>query len=183
MAQADQDRISLRVRPRHRRAALADRGAAGAKSDVPGEETVADAAVSHQAAALRAAGVRARRLNPYLDEAEYERVRDAIKNARNEGLFTPQTLTREQLSATGRVRRIELGRRRGRSDDRLAVRAALPTRPRFTNCACLGLGSGLQQRRRQHASGARPRGLSELLRSVSRGNRLPTAFVLTAERR
>ena len=40
-------------------------------------------------------------LNPYLDEAEYERVRNAVKNARNEGLFTPQTLTREQLSAPG----------------------------------------------------------------------------------
>jgi hypothetical protein len=40
-------------------------------------------------------------LNPYLDEAEYERVRDAIRNARNEGLFTPQTLSREQLSTPG----------------------------------------------------------------------------------
>jgi quinoprotein glucose dehydrogenase len=40
-------------------------------------------------------------LNPYLDEPEYERVRDAIRNARNEGLFTPQTLSREQLSTPG----------------------------------------------------------------------------------
>jgi quinoprotein glucose dehydrogenase len=40
-------------------------------------------------------------LNPYLDQAEYERVRAVLKNARNEGLFTPQTLTREQLSTPG----------------------------------------------------------------------------------
>ena len=40
-------------------------------------------------------------INPYLDEPERERIREIVKNARNEGLFTPQTLSREQLSATG----------------------------------------------------------------------------------
>ena len=40
-------------------------------------------------------------INPYLDEPERERIREIVKNARNEGLFTPQTLSREQLSVTG----------------------------------------------------------------------------------
>jgi quinoprotein glucose dehydrogenase len=40
-------------------------------------------------------------INPYLDEPERERIRETVKNARNEGLFTPQTLTREQLSTPG----------------------------------------------------------------------------------
>jgi quinoprotein glucose dehydrogenase len=40
-------------------------------------------------------------VNPYLDEPERERIREIVKNARNEGLFTPQTLTREQLSTPG----------------------------------------------------------------------------------
>jgi quinoprotein glucose dehydrogenase len=40
-------------------------------------------------------------INPYLDEPERERIRETVKNARNEGLFTPQTLSREQLSTPG----------------------------------------------------------------------------------
>ena len=68
----------------------------------------------------------------------------------------------------GRVRRIELGRRCRRSRDRLALRAH-HRHARASQTARAGrLGSGLQQRRRQHAGGARPRGVSELLRSVSR---------------
>jgi quinoprotein glucose dehydrogenase len=40
-------------------------------------------------------------INPYVDEAEKHRLRETLRNARNEGLFTPQTLTRDQISAPG----------------------------------------------------------------------------------
>ena len=42
-------------------------------------------------------------VNPYLDEAERQRLREIVKNARNEGVFTPQTLTRDQISVPGEL--------------------------------------------------------------------------------
>ena len=50
---ADEDGLHLRARPRHRQAAVPGARDAGAAIDVPGEETVADAARSAQAAAAR----------------------------------------------------------------------------------------------------------------------------------
>jgi quinoprotein glucose dehydrogenase len=40
-------------------------------------------------------------INPYLDDAERARLGVLLQNARNEGLFTPQTLTRDQISMPG----------------------------------------------------------------------------------
>ena len=42
-------------------------------------------------------------INPYLDDEEKERLRGILKQARNEGLFTPQTLTRDQISIPGEL--------------------------------------------------------------------------------
>ena len=40
-------------------------------------------------------------VNPHLDESEREQIRQRMTRARNEGLFTPQTLAREQISFPG----------------------------------------------------------------------------------
>ena len=40
-------------------------------------------------------------INPYLDEDERARIRERLSRARNEGVFTPQTLDREQISVPG----------------------------------------------------------------------------------
>ena len=58
---ADQVRTALRVRPGDRRAALADRGAAGAEERRAGRGVLADAAVPDQAAAVRAPQLRSGR--------------------------------------------------------------------------------------------------------------------------
>ena len=42
-------------------------------------------------------------VNPYVDAPEQERLRGILKSARNEGLFTPQTLTRDQISIPGEL--------------------------------------------------------------------------------
>ncbi len=42
-------------------------------------------------------------INPHLDEAERARLRAILLNARNEGLFTPQTLDRDQISIPGEL--------------------------------------------------------------------------------
>ena len=42
-------------------------------------------------------------INPHLDEAERQRLRGILQNARNEGVFTPQTLTRDQISIPGEL--------------------------------------------------------------------------------
>lgn len=42
-------------------------------------------------------------INPYVDDAERARLRRILQNARNEGLFTPPTLTRDQISIPGEL--------------------------------------------------------------------------------
>jgi glucose dehydrogenase len=42
-------------------------------------------------------------INPHVDETERGRLRGILTNARNEGLFTPQTLTRDQISIPGEL--------------------------------------------------------------------------------
>jgi quinoprotein glucose dehydrogenase len=42
-------------------------------------------------------------INPHLDEAERARLRGILEKARNEGLFTPQTLNRDQISVPGEL--------------------------------------------------------------------------------
>ena len=58
---AHQRRIRIRLRPRHRKAGLADRRASGSQERCSGRSVIADAAVSHQAAALQSARRDARR--------------------------------------------------------------------------------------------------------------------------
>ena len=87
-----QDRVSLRLRSRDRRADLADRRAPGADEDRrAGRAGVADAAVSDDAR-RRSPGRSSRSddINPYmLTPAEREQFKERIAAARNEGLFTP----------------------------------------------------------------------------------------------
>jgi quinoprotein glucose dehydrogenase len=42
-------------------------------------------------------------INPYVDEEEKLKIRDILSKARNEGLFTPQTLDRDQISIPGEL--------------------------------------------------------------------------------
>jgi glucose dehydrogenase len=42
-------------------------------------------------------------INPHVDETERGRLRGILTNARNEGLFTPQALTRDQISIPGEL--------------------------------------------------------------------------------
>ena len=94
------------------------------KSDVPGEESLADAAVPDAAPPPYARlkfGVED--INPYLDEAERRGCAAICRNARNEGLFTPQTLTRDQISIPASSADRTGRGSGGRSDDRHALRA------------------------------------------------------------
>jgi len=42
-------------------------------------------------------------INPYLDAAERERIAGIMKNARNEGIFTPLSITTDQISVPGEL--------------------------------------------------------------------------------
>jgi quinoprotein glucose dehydrogenase len=70
-------------------------------SDVPGEELSRTQPYPTKPPPFARQEFGLEDINPYLDEPERERIRETVKNARNEGLFTPQTLSREQLSTPG----------------------------------------------------------------------------------
>ena len=67
VAHGGQDRIPLRLRSRHRRADLADRGTSRAEEPRAGRAVLADAAVPDQAAAFRQAVVHRDDINPLSD--------------------------------------------------------------------------------------------------------------------
>jgi quinoprotein glucose dehydrogenase len=71
------------------------------KSDVPGEATWPTQPFPSFPKPFARQSFGAGDLNPYLDEAERARLRVIVQNARNEGVFTPQTLTRDQISTPG----------------------------------------------------------------------------------
>jgi quinoprotein glucose dehydrogenase len=71
------------------------------KSDVPGEESWPTQPFPTHVPPFARQTFAADDINPYLDEAERARLRVMLQNARNEGIFTPQTLTREQISVPG----------------------------------------------------------------------------------
>ncbi len=73
------------------------------KSDVPGEESWPTQPFPTRPPPFARLAFTADDINPHLDEAERERLRAIVKNARNEGLFTPQTLTRDQISMPGEL--------------------------------------------------------------------------------
>ena len=88
-----QDRLALRVRPRHRRADLADRGTSGPEERDAGRTELADAAVSDQAR-RRSSSTRSASTTsvPYLPPEEAETFKQRLLAADNKGIFTPISL-------------------------------------------------------------------------------------------
>jgi quinoprotein glucose dehydrogenase len=73
------------------------------KSDVPGEETWPTQPFPTKPEPFARLKFGPEDINPYVDEAEKARLRDILSTARNEGLFTPQTLDRDQISVPGEL--------------------------------------------------------------------------------
>jgi quinoprotein glucose dehydrogenase len=71
------------------------------KSDVPGEQSYPTQPFPTKPAPYARLDFNLEEINPHVDEAERETLRERLRNARNEGVFTPQTLTREQISVPG----------------------------------------------------------------------------------
>jgi quinoprotein glucose dehydrogenase len=71
------------------------------KSDVPGEAAWPTQPFPTHPAPYARLKFGVEDLNPYLDEAERARLKVIVQNARNEGIFTPQTVTRDQISVPG----------------------------------------------------------------------------------
>jgi quinoprotein glucose dehydrogenase len=71
------------------------------KSDVPGEETWPTQPFPTNPPPFARLKWGVDDINPHLDDAEKARLKVMLQNARNEGLFTPQTLTRDQISIPG----------------------------------------------------------------------------------
>jgi glucose dehydrogenase len=73
------------------------------KSDVPGEESYPTQPFPTKPPPFARLKLDITDINPYLDDQEKERLRGILRNARNEGLFTPQSLTRDQISIPGEL--------------------------------------------------------------------------------
>ena len=73
------------------------------KSDVPGEESWPTQPYPTNPPPYARLRFAPGDINPYVDDAEKERLRGILMNARNEGLFTPQTLARDQISIPGEL--------------------------------------------------------------------------------
>ena len=73
------------------------------KSDVPGEESWPTQPFPTHVPPFARLKFGVEDINPHLDEAERTRLRGIVENARNEGVFTPQTLTRDQISIPGEL--------------------------------------------------------------------------------
>ncbi|HKE25442.1 MAG TPA: PQQ-binding-like beta-propeller repeat protein [Bryobacteraceae bacterium] len=73
------------------------------KSDVPGEQSWPTQPFPTKPPAFARLQFRVDDINPYVDEAERAQIRQTMLAARNEGLFTPQTLGRNQISVPGEL--------------------------------------------------------------------------------
>ena len=73
------------------------------QSDVPGEEAWPTQPFPSHPPPFARLKFGVEDINPFVDDAEKERLRGIVRNARNEGLFTPQTLTRDQISIPGEL--------------------------------------------------------------------------------
>jgi quinoprotein glucose dehydrogenase len=73
------------------------------QSDVPGEESSPTQPFPSNPPPFARLKFGLDDINPYLDDVEKGRLRGILQNARNEGLFTPQTLTRDQISIPGEL--------------------------------------------------------------------------------
>jgi quinoprotein glucose dehydrogenase len=71
------------------------------KSDVPGEESWPTQPFPTVPPPFARLKFTVDDINPYVDEAERAKIRETMVAARNEGLFTPQTLHRNQISVPG----------------------------------------------------------------------------------
>jgi len=71
------------------------------KSDVPGEEAWPTQPFPTHPPPFARQSFGVEDINPHLEDAERHRLRVLLQNARNEGLFTPQTLDRDQISMPG----------------------------------------------------------------------------------
>jgi quinoprotein glucose dehydrogenase len=73
------------------------------KSDVPGEQSWPTQPFPTKPEPFARLAFGVGDINPYVDAAEKARLREILENARNEGLFTPQTLDRDQISVPGEL--------------------------------------------------------------------------------
>jgi quinoprotein glucose dehydrogenase len=73
------------------------------RSDVPGEESWPTQPFPTQPPPYARQRFTVDDINPYIDADERAQLRETLLNARNEGVFTPQTLTRDQISIPGEL--------------------------------------------------------------------------------
>ena len=73
------------------------------KSDVPGEESWPTQPFPTKPPPYARLKFGPQDINPYLDAAEQERLRDILMKSRNEGIFTPQTIDRNQITIPGEL--------------------------------------------------------------------------------
>jgi quinoprotein glucose dehydrogenase len=73
------------------------------KSDVPGEETWPTQPFPTRPEPFARLTFSPNDINPHVDAGEQQRLRDVLLKARNEGVFTPQTLDRDQISIPGEL--------------------------------------------------------------------------------
>src|SRR5258706_6472221 len=73
------------------------------KSDVPGEESWPTQPVPTKPRPYSRLKLTVDDINPYVDEAERARLKDVLLHARNEGVFTPQSITQDQISVPGEL--------------------------------------------------------------------------------
>jgi quinoprotein glucose dehydrogenase len=73
------------------------------KSDVPGEESWPTQPFPIKPPPFARQVFTVNDLNPYVDDAERTRLRKLMEEARNEGIFTPQTLGRNQITVPGEL--------------------------------------------------------------------------------
>jgi len=71
------------------------------KTDMPGEQSWPTQPFPTKPAPFARQKFTVDDINPYLDDAEKERLRNILLKARNEGIFTPPTSTRNQIAVPG----------------------------------------------------------------------------------
>jgi quinoprotein glucose dehydrogenase len=73
------------------------------KSDVPGEESWPTQPFPTKPPPYSRVKLSLDEINPHLDAAERARLREVLANARNEGVFTPQSAKQDQISIPGEL--------------------------------------------------------------------------------
>src|SRR5213079_175262 len=73
------------------------------KSDVPGEESWPTQPFPTKPPPYARLKFGLDEINPYVDDAERAQLRETLSSARNEGIFTPQTVGRNQITIPGEL--------------------------------------------------------------------------------